>query len=131
MVLQFCVDEGRETDVSYLHLYLVLDTVPPDTLVSKLERDGFDRWTTWWIRNCLVDCTQRVVTNTLMSKWTPVTRWAPQGSVLALALFKILFVSNKDSGLSAASAGLLMTLSCVVWLAHWREGIHPEGPGQA
>ncbi|PKU34297.1 rna-directed dna polymerase from mobile element jockey-like [Limosa lapponica baueri] len=76
------VNKGKATDTVYLDLSKTFDTVPHNILVSKLERHGFDRWTTEWIKNWLDNQTQKVAVNGSMSKWLAVTSLVLQGVVL-------------------------------------------------
>ncbi|GAB0189055.1 hypothetical protein GRJ2_001370800 [Grus japonensis] len=86
----------NEAFVIYLDSCKAFDTVLHDILISKLERHGFDGWTTQWIFGWMV--TLRGLIKGLMSKWKPVMSGIPLQLVLGPALFNI-FVGDTDSGI--------------------------------
>ncbi|KAF4800975.1 hypothetical protein TURU_038707 [Turdus rufiventris] len=61
------------TVIICLDLCQMFDTVLHNTLDSKLERHGFDRWTTRGMRNWLDGHTQRAVVNSLMSAFPGIS----------------------------------------------------------
>lgn len=73
------VDTGRAINVIYLGLCKTFDTVWDHILVSKLERQGFDKWSTRWIRNWLDGLTQSC-SQQLYVQGTPAMSGVPQGS---------------------------------------------------
>ena len=91
------VVKGMATGVICLGFCKAFNMVP-HIFPSKLERDGFDGWAVWWIRNRWDGHIQRVVVNGSGFQWTSVISHVLQGLILEQVLFNI-FINYIDEGI--------------------------------
>ncbi|KAJ7396244.1 hypothetical protein BTVI_146941 [Pitangus sulphuratus] len=120
--------KGKSCLTSLVTFYESVTELTGEILVCKLERHGFDVWTTWWIRNWLYGRIQKVVVSCSVSGWRPVMSVIPQVPVLGPLLVK-LFVGDMDSGIECKFAD--GTKLCGVDDNAGGKGCHPEGYSQA
>ena len=99
------LDDNENFDILYLDFRKAFDTVPHQTLLSKLHSIGFSGNTLHWLSDFLSNRTQRVKINTTESEFSEVRSGVPQGSVLGPILFSI-FVNDIFENMNASFGSL-------------------------
>ena len=93
------IDQGYQTDVTFLDFSRAFDSVSHSLLICKLDHNGIKGHLLRWFTSYLYERHQRVVIDGKHSNWLPVTSGIPQGSLLGTALF-VLFINDMPSAVS-------------------------------
>ena len=83
------LDEGDSIDAIIIDFFKAFDLDPQDWLLTKLAASGVDPRVIVWVREFLVDRTQRVRVGGQLCKEVKVTPGVPQASVLGPLLFPV------------------------------------------
>ena len=84
-----CLDDWVGIDAIIINFTKAFDLVPPDWLLTKMAASGVDSRVVVWVREFLVDCTQRVRVGGQLYKEVKINLVVGQGSVLGPLLFLV------------------------------------------